>query len=164
MTTEQPTDEALIEKAHKLAIWCEGTGVRDASEAASTLRELADALSRCAAADDLRAAAQRAYDHVVADAADWFQDGSAEQKAVLVEREALRAALLQSAPSSQPADPLRLAARQLIDLIEAQKRHITPAPRRESIDEENSRDERDQVFCDAIVILEAALSQNGGVA
>lgn len=37
--------EGLVERANKLATWCEGAGERDASEAASTLRELGEALT-----------------------------------------------------------------------------------------------------------------------
>lgn len=56
---------------------------------------------------------------------------------------------------------LREAARHLLDIIEAQGRNVTPAPKRETLDDANSRDERDQVFGDAIKRLDAAI---GGAA
>lgn len=52
---------------------------------------------------------------------------------------------------------LEAAMRHLIDMIEAQKRHITPSPKRESYDDMNSRLESDAVFGDAIVRAERAL-------
>lgn len=52
---------------------------------------------------------------------------------------------------------LRFAARHLLDMIEAQGRDTTPAPKVESIDDANSRNERDQVFGDAIMRLAALL-------
>ena len=41
----------------------------------------------------LRGALRRAYDHVLKDAPDWFEDGSHEQKAMAAESNAARAAL-----------------------------------------------------------------------
>lgn len=41
----------------------------------------------------LREALQRAYDHVLKDAPNWFETGSHEQKALEAERQVARAAL-----------------------------------------------------------------------
>ena len=58
-------------------------------------------------------------------------------------------------------DSLIAAGSHLIDMIEAQERYYTPAPKRETDDDANSRDERDQVFADAVERFRAALK--GGV-
>ncbi len=56
------------------------------------------------------------------------------------------------------ASAIRGALRNLIDIIEAQGRDRTHAPKRETRDEANSRDERDQVFARAISEAEVALA------
>ncbi len=55
---------------------------------------------------------------------------------------------------------LRCAAalRYLVEITEAQGRDITPEPRRETVDEANSRDEFDQVFGDALARSTEALA------
>lgn len=54
---------------------------------------------------------------------------------------------------------LREAGKHLLDMIDTQQREVTPTPKRETVDDANSRDERDQVFGDAVERFRAALNQ-----
>ena len=55
--------DGLVERAYRLANWCEGAGQRDSSEAASTLRELGSALTTLQAdRDEARAALRKEGD------------------------------------------------------------------------------------------------------
>jgi hypothetical protein len=60
------------------------------------------------------------------------------------------------------APDLYATAAHLLDMIDAQERERTPTPKRESNDDANSRDERDQVFGDAVERLRAALAKARG--
>lgn len=69
--------------------------------------------------------------------------------------------VLQAGERAATAEPaaatMAQALRELLDMIAAQGRHVTPEPKRESEDDANSRDERDQILSDAIVRANAAL-------
>jgi hypothetical protein len=80
-----------------------------------------------------------------------------------VERIARTAALIEQqaatiAERDAWIEALEREGRHLLDIIDAQQRDETPAPKRESYDDANSRDERDQVFGDAVERLRSAIS------
>ena len=60
------------------------------------------------------------------------------------------------------APDIYATAAHLLDMIDAQERDRTPPARRETNDDANSRDERDQVFGDATERLRAALAKARG--
>lgn len=96
---------------------------------------------------------EEASDAVIATAED---GGHPEEEIFNYKQQLANALLIAAAPS------LSVAAQHLLDMIEAQGRAHTPAPRRETDDEANSRDERDQVFADAVARLSSAIAKARG--